>query len=267
MARSNYLSLYYSITLYYSTVNWFWFRLLSTANKQRITIRFRKTLYAYFGGGNAVDERDLLEASVGKRDGDFPAVAELVVYELERLAVVIGAVLEAELDVLFEVGDPESLSVQEHAHVGSGGRVVRAASEQTHRVAVERLHAELVEVGHERDAREVLLPADWIHFRLAGLVHIARPDLLEPLAVLVRARLHLEARWEDVAQLRAEPVAAACHLLLSVVVVRRGEQVTEDERWNEHLVLAMLSNRNTLPVVPDSDFACRPTSNNMRTHK
>lgn len=58
---------------------------------------------------------------------------------------------------------------------------------------------------------------------------------------------------EYVGQLRAEAIAASRDLLLGVVVVVAGQQVTEHQLWHIHLVGLVDLNRQPFAIVPHLD--------------
>lgn len=88
------------------------------------------------------------------------------------------------------------------------------------------------------------------YLHIGGFSHVVSPSLLETFLVFPRGSLNGEAGGEYVAELRSVSVPAASDLLLIVVVVRRGQQMTKDHRWNVHLLLLVHGHRNALAVVP-----------------
>ena len=60
-------------------------------------------------------------------------------------------------------------------------------------------------------------------------------------------------RRVDVCELRTVTVTATGELLLIIVVVRRGEEVTEDELRNVNLLLRVHLDRDTPSIVVDRD--------------
>lgn len=65
--------------------------------------------------------------------------------------------------------------------------------------------------------------------------------------------LHDELLAEDVAQLGPVPVPAPGDLLLIVIVIRRGEEVTEDQLRHIDPLLLVDLHRDTPPVIEDGD--------------
>ena len=101
-------------------------------------------------------------------------------------------------------------AIQENLDTSRGsGYVVGATREERHDVVIETIHLELVEVGVEGDAREVLARVR-LDLRVARLAHVVLPRLLEGALVLLRRRLQHELCAEDVAQFRSVSVPAAC---------------------------------------------------------
>ena len=110
---------------------------------------------------------------------------------------------DEEVHVVFEGLDGDLLSVEEHLDaLGGGGHVVGPPREQRHRVLVQRIHAELGQVGVEGDAREVVsgLVLDLGVVRLA---HVVVPRLLEVPLLVLAGSLNRELCGENVAQLGA----------------------------------------------------------------
>lgn len=56
----------------------------------------------YLGGGNAVDEGDLLEAGVWDGNGHLPPVVNFLVVNLDGVADLVLLALEAQLNIVLE---------------------------------------------------------------------------------------------------------------------------------------------------------------------
>ena len=228
---------------------------------------------APLGGADPVDERDLLELPVRRRDDDLPAVADL-----DRGPGGVRA-RQVQPDVLAEGADGHALAVErDGAAAAEHARdVVGALAHQVDDVVLEPLHAELRQVGLERDAGPVrageqvavvVLGVGELVRLLLLLLRLLRERLdlgspdhahvpLEHLAVgppaLAVGRLDDELGREDVGELGAVAVAPARDLLLGVVVVGRSEQVAEDQLRDVDLLRLVHLDGHARAVVPHAD--------------
>ncbi len=66
-------------------------------------------------------------------------------------------------------------------------------------------------------------------------------------------RLHRELAAEDVTELGSVAISSSRHLPLFVVVVGRGQQRTEDQLGDVHLLRGMHLDRNAAAIVPHTD--------------
>lgn len=55
--------------------------------------------------------------------------------------------------------------------------------------------------------------------------------------------------WYESSQLLAQ----TAHLLLIIIVVGTGQQMSKDELWHIHILILVHFNRNTITIVPNGD--------------
>lgn len=134
--------------------------------------------------------------------------------------------------------------------------VVNTLHEKRLSVVVETFHVEAFEVGVEGHFGVFVAFLVVLENGLAALAHVVSPSLLiDALAVLVPLVGGFDDKLGgvDVGKLGTVTVASTGRLLLVVVIVRRGEEVTEDEFWDPNAFLAMDLDGNTSAVVVHRD--------------
>lgn len=87
--------------------------------------------------------------------------------------------------------------------------------------------------------------------RLFLLGHVAAPLQSAQLPTARISSLDLEVSGEEIGEFGSVAVSATCHLLLVVMIVRRGEEVSEDEFGNIDSVLLVNLDGYGLSIVGD----------------
>ncbi len=82
--------------------------------------------------------------------------------------------------------------------------------------------------------------------------------LLEAELVLPVCRLNNKLGAKDVAELSSISIPSTRNLLLLVIEVGRGEEMSKDHCGNIHLLILVLHNRNPSSVVPNGDRVIFP---------
>ena len=100
----------------------------------------------------------------------------------------------------------------------------------------------------DRDKRLVLAR---LHHRLLNLRHVLLEHLRVGKAACLVHNLHCHLPRKDVHQLHAVAVLTAHQLLLVLVVVRAGQQLTKDHLGDPGLVLRVLRHIDRLAIVHD----------------
>mmetsp|Transcript_58542 Transcript_58542/g.133780 ORF Transcript_58542/g.133780 Transcript_58542/m.133780 type:complete len:229 (-) Transcript_58542:384-1070(-) len=194
---------------------------------------------------DGVDEGVVLEAlAIRPGHHQLPALAHLRVH--------VGVCRMKEGRVVRETLDRQLLSIQEHGTTLTAGasHVVDTPAHQRHGVLLQLGHAKLGQVGPELYAG-IGLPSVFLDVWLLFPAHVAGPLLRVALAA--PSGLHDETGTEDVCELGAETITAACHLLLRVIVIVAGEQMPEHKLWHIYLVLLVNCNRQAFAIVGDFD--------------
>mmetsp|Transcript_4676 Transcript_4676/g.10344 ORF Transcript_4676/g.10344 Transcript_4676/m.10344 type:complete len:309 (-) Transcript_4676:95-1021(-) len=204
---------------------------------------------ATLGGVDAVDEGDLLKVTVGKGDADVPPLIALLA-DLHS----IWPPSEVQINVIAKIPDPQRRPVQMHlAPLVSGpSHVENPFGHQIYHVGGEAHHAEFSEIRPESDACVVRSP---VLLDLRGVLglHVVFEHLTELAPRLRVSRLHDEAGGKNVGELCSVTVPSTRHLLLTVVVIVRGEEVAKNQLWDVDPVLLVHLNRNATTIVPHTD--------------
>ena len=113
---------------------------------------------------------------------------------------------------------------------------------------------ETTQVRLECDADIALLSLILGDAGLGAGGHVLLPLLMVLETDLGVARLHNKTLTEDVGELSTIAVLTTDNLLLTLVIVTAGEQVTKDKFRGIHLVLGMLDDRNAITIILYADL-------------
>ena len=219
--------------------------------------------------------RDLLELSFGDGESDLPSFAESFVDDggfrdgsshvgsnvssLSDLYSRDGAVdvvyrSGVHLDVRLEVLDLDSFVVEENFDAfGDSGHVVDSFLDERDGVLIDRGHIESREIRDKGDASPVLLLLVVGDFRLVLRSHVVSERLLVAFTGDRVARLDGEFGRVDVGELGSVSVSTSGDLSFVIVVIRGGEEVTEDELGDVAAFSGVHLDRDSLSVVVDGD--------------
>lgn len=161
--------------------------------------------------------------------------------------------LHEELDVLLEVLDLQTLSIEEDFDIHcAGAHVIDTLTEECLRIRLEAVHTEFGKIGLKRDSSKVSL-VPFGDLGLASLAHVPGEDLAVLQATTAISRLDDKLGGKDVAQLGTIPITTTSNLLLRIVVVGTSQQVAKDELRNIDSLLLVHLHRDTTTIVVDGD--------------
>mmetsp|Transcript_63107 Transcript_63107/g.116381 ORF Transcript_63107/g.116381 Transcript_63107/m.116381 type:complete len:222 (+) Transcript_63107:2963-3628(+) len=143
-----------------------------------------------------------------------------------------------------------AIKLDSAALTAGAGHVIHALAHKVDNVCLQLLHAKLLEVWPELDARVRLTRAS-LDLRLAFPAHVRGPLL--PIKLTTAGCLNNKLLREYVRQLGPKSVAATSDLLLSVIVVVTGQQVAKDHLGYIDLVLLVDLDGQPFAIVPHLD--------------
>ena len=162
-------------------------------------------------------------------------------------------VREERLRIVHQTAALDQLRVPSHLHILAQrhGQIPHTALNQALHVGRNLRHTEprKVRLPSDRHAQHIRLLLRRRHARLADLGHVVFETLLvqQLPRLVVHEDLHLLR--EDIDQLHAIAVLTANQLLLILVVVGRGQQLTEDHLRNPDLVLRVFCDVDGLTII------------------
>ena len=192
----------------------------------------------------------VIKESPSQNSGNFPAV---------RAALMCKdcVILDEETDKLLKGVCTDSLTIPADLDIlacKSGELKSSGVKNESHLVNVQTDEAAEVRLIHDADETLGCILLD------GGLVageHVVAPCLRVLESVLRRASLNREGVREDVGELGAIAVLAADNLLLFLVVVSAGQEMSENHLGYIDLLSRMHLNRNTVAVILYTDgYTC-----------